>query len=183
MSMKDHRSEGSGYSEFLRLHQPKLRVVARRFSRSVADADDLVQDTLERALLHFAEVSPLPPEAQRAWLVRTLSYRFIDLCRRRGKEVVGLPKAEPMDEATFPGAHSVGPRWERVTAEDLRRAVERLPAFLSEPFQLRSSGRSYKAIAEELGASQGTVASWLFQARQQLRKLLMPVAEEREVSP
>lgn len=181
--MKDRGHEGSGVSEFIRLHQPRLRAAAMRFSKSVSDADDLVQDTMERALLHFADVSPLSPEAQRAWLVRTLSYRFIDLCRRRGKEVLGLPEADAMDAAAQPVANSESPRWERVTAEDLRQAVEKLPQFLAEPFRLRSAGQSYKAISEALGASQGTVASWLFQARQHLRKLLLPVVEEREAYP
>jgi RNA polymerase sigma-70 factor (ECF subfamily) len=181
MTGSDH--EGSGFSQFLRLHQPRLRAVALRFSVCGSDADDLVQDTMERALVHFAELSPLRPEAQRAWLVRTLSHRFIDIHRHRGKEVVGLPEVEVADAAMLPGGRGESPNWERITAEDLRRAVDRLPGFLAEPFRLRSAGQSYKAIAQELKASQGTVASWLFQARQQLRKLLIPVAEQAEVHP
>lgn len=181
MMGSDH--EGKGFSEFLRAHQPRLRNVARRFSASGVDADDLIQDTFERALSHFDAVSSLAPEAQRAWLVRTLSFRFIDICRRRAKEVVGLPAIESIDSAMVPVAPGEGPSWERITAEDLRQAVDRLPAFLAEPFRLRNSGSSYKAIAEELGASPGTVASWLSQARHQLRKLLAPVVEEKEVYP
>jgi RNA polymerase sigma-70 factor (ECF subfamily) len=181
MTGSDH--EGSGFSEFLRLHQPSVRGVARRFSACGSDADDLVQDTMERALAHFAELSSLRPEAQRAWLVRTLSRRFIDIHRHRGKEVVGLPEGEVAEAAMLPGGGGESPSWERVTAEDLRQAVDRLPRFLAEPFRLRSAGQSYKAIAQELGASQGTVASWLFQARHQLRKLLIPVVEQTEVYP
>lgn len=179
--MRSSDQEGSGFSEFLRLHQPRLRAVAMRFGRCASDAEDLMQDTFERALVHFDELSQLPPEAQRTWLVRTLSHRFIDICRHRNKEVVGLPGLEEADAALLPQAPGEGPSWERVSAEDLRRAVDQLPVFLAQPFRLRSAGQSYKAIAEELGASPGTVASWLFQARRQLRKLLTPLVATNEV--
>jgi len=180
MMGSDH--DGGKRSEFLRLHQPGLRAVAMRFSRREADAEDLVQDTLERALLHFAELSPLPREAQRAWLVRTLSRRFIDIGRHRGKEVVGLPGTEEVEGTLLRETAGEGSPWERVTAEQLRDAVSRLPEFLAEPFRLRSAGQSYKAIAQELGATQGTVGSWLSQARHRLRELLSPALAEREAS-
>jgi RNA polymerase sigma-70 factor (ECF subfamily) len=181
--MKGTNHNGDGFSAFLRLHQPRLRNVAMKFCRSGSDADDLVQDTMERALIHFAQLAPLSPNAQRAWLVRTLSCRFIDICRHRGKEVVGLPEADPADLATLRGNPAGSPRWEHITVEDLRKFVDRLPPFLAKPFQLRSSGQSYKTIAQELGASEGTVASWLFQARHQLRKLMMPFMQEEEINP
>jgi len=181
--MRGSDQDGNGFTEFLRLHQPRLRAVAMRFGRCASDADDLVQDTFERALAHFEQLSLLPPEAQRGWLVRTLSHRFIDICRHRSKEVMGLPGHEEADAALLPQAPAEGPSWERLTSEDLRHAVDRLPEFLAEPFRMRSTGQSYKAIAEELGASPGTVASWLFQARRQLRKLLSPVMATNEVFP
>jgi RNA polymerase sigma-70 factor (ECF subfamily) len=180
MTGSDH--DGGRLSEFLRLHQPGLRAVAMRFSRRGAEAEDLVQDTLERALLHFAELSPLPREAQRAWLVRTLSRRFIDICRHRGKEVVGLPRTEEVEVALLRETAEDGRSWEQVTAEQLRHAVSQLPEFLAEPFRLRSAGQSYKAIAEALGASQGTVGSWLSQARHRLRELLGPALAKSEAS-
>jgi RNA polymerase sigma-70 factor (ECF subfamily) len=165
------------FSEFIRCHRQKLLCTAMRLCHNPQDAEDLVQDTFERALIHFGLVSSLPPNAQRAWLARTLTCRFIDICRQRSKEVVGLPDASLMDASM----HSMPPEesyWERVSPEDLRRAVEQLPARLALPFMRRMADLSYKAIAAEFRVSENTVAGWLFQARKELRELLRLRQEE-----
>ncbi|MDY7228893.1 RNA polymerase sigma factor [Hyalangium rubrum] len=170
----------SEFSEFIRCHRPGLLRIARRFCRGGQDAEDLVQETLERALLHFSQVSRLHPNAQRAWLAQTVSRLFIDLCRRQSKEELLSDPVPVAESALHAGAESPE-RWAQVSPEELQRAVEQLPEFLGAPFRMRLAGQSYKAIAQSLSASEGTVGSWLFQARKQLRETLM--SEEPEVRP
>lgn len=168
------------FTEFIRCHRPRLQAIALRLCHGGQDAEDLVQETLERALLHFSQLSRLHPNAQRAWLGRTLTCLFIDMCRRRQREELHADPV-PMVDASHPHVAESNAPWERISPEQLCQAVDRLPEFLSMPFRLRQNGASYKAIARQLGASEGTVASWLFQARKQLKDMLMP--GEAEVHP
>ena len=58
---------------------PHLKTLARRWSRSHLDADDLVQDVLEKQLR-----SPAPANANaRAWHSRVLHNLAVDKLRRR----------------------------------------------------------------------------------------------------
>src|SRR5690606_33131572 len=62
-----------------RRHRPLLQSLARRLCRSSLDPDDLVQDTLERALR-----SSLPVDTnERAWLSRVMRNLFIDRLRQQ----------------------------------------------------------------------------------------------------
>jgi RNA polymerase sigma-70 factor (ECF subfamily) len=168
------------FTEFVRCHRPMLLSLCIRRCRGAQDAEDLVQETLTRAWNQFEQVSGLHPNAQRAWLVRTVTHLFIDLCRRRNKEEL-LPDPTLQDAAALHPQPESAARWQSVSPEQFRRAVDRLPHFLAEPFRMRVAGHSYKQIATALEASDGTVSSWLFQARKQLREILM--SEEQEVHP
>jgi len=40
------------------------------------------------------------------------------------------------------------------------------------------AGLKYRAIAQKLGVPEGTVGSWLFQARKELNELLTPLTRD-----
>jgi RNA polymerase sigma factor (sigma-70 family) len=86
-----------------RTHAEHLWAIAYRMTGSAADADDVVQDTFERALSTPTLRHDLP---LRPWLVRVALHASIDVLRRRrraGYRGPWLP--EPIDTA---GAHSEG---------------------------------------------------------------------------
>jgi RNA polymerase sigma-70 factor (ECF subfamily) len=160
------------FTEFIRCHRQKLLGIAVRICHGSQDAEDLVQETLVRAMANYSQVSKLAPNAQRSWLAKTLSRIFIDMYRRRQKEEL-LADPQLLEAHDCPWDPETRPPWESTSPEDLRRAIEQLPLFLAVPFRLRHAGHSYKSIAQQLQTSEGTVASWLFQARKQLRAILM----------
>src|SRR5881392_1164836 len=72
--------------------RPELLRYCARMTGSVADGEDVVQDTLARAYYQLAEMKDVPP--LRPWLFRIAHNRAIDLLRREK-----LRWAEPLEEA------------------------------------------------------------------------------------
>lgn len=163
------------FDELVRREVPGLRSVALRLCCNAAEADDLVQDTLEYALRRIDE---LRFETARAWLGTVLRHRFIDLCRR--------PEPLPpdpglMESLPAPEPEEIPP-WALIAVEEFRAAVSRLPPELGEVYRLHAIEEcSYKAISQRLGVAPPTVGTRLLRARRFLKKLLLPIAARRTV--
>jgi RNA polymerase sigma-70 factor, ECF subfamily len=157
--------------------RPVLLVLARRMCASDADAADVVQDTLESALLAGDRLHAV--ENLQAWLVTILHRRMIDLFRKRDREQLGDPPEEPAVTQEAPVVDA--PRWASVDAEQLRAAVARLDPEFREAFTLHAfERRSYKEIAIALGIPLNTVGTRLLRARRKLRALLLGGSEEED---
>ncbi len=63
-------------------YQKELLTYGTRMSGSETLAEDLVQETFIKALIHADTVMDLSPSQQRAWLYRTFKNLFFDRCRR-----------------------------------------------------------------------------------------------------
>ena len=159
----------------IRQWEPALKTMAIRLCRNAADADDLVQDTIERAL--GAKSTWTPDSDGRAWLCRVLHNLFIDHCRKRRRRVLAL--ATSVQPVASQRSDTEGePEWARLTEADLQRAVGRLAPKYREVYTLHCFQRaSYEVIAARLGISPATVGSRLSRARRKLRRLLSPVVE------
>jgi RNA polymerase sigma factor (sigma-70 family) len=80
--------------------RPDLHRYCARMVGSIADGEDIVQDTLARAYYELAGLNELP--ALRAWLFRIAHNRALDHLRRydrRMGEPLGEGEAEPVDGA------------------------------------------------------------------------------------
>lgn len=144
-------------------HRPYLLERARRLSGSADFAEDLVQDTFQRALKHFAEIRP--EDQLRPWLARTLTHRFLDVVKHRKVEEKAWPKLSAEDNFT-----SDPPS--RVPDAVLQDAIKRLEPDDRQMIEFYIAGRSYKEIADELGILMGTVKSRMSRARCRLKTLL-----------
>lgn len=147
---------------------PRLRPRAMQLCRNQQDAQDLVQDTVERALRfesHF-----IPGSNLKAWLSQVLYSVFITRCRSRRRERRALDNlsSDPCawtrsDEA--PVLSSLSPR--------LAHAVKSLPVPFAQTLELVDIGElAYKDAADALGVPVGTVMSRLHRARRMLREAL-----------
>ena len=143
---------------------PRLRRYARALVGDRAAADDLVQDTLERALnkLHLYR----PGTDLRAWLFTVLHNVHVNQVRAAR---TAEPIAEDMVElAQRPLQH------DGLALRDLERALERLPAEQREVLLLVVlEDMSYEEAARTLGIPIGTVMSRLARAREKLRAMLL----------
>lgn len=139
---------------------PALRRYARALTREADLADELVQDTLLRALRsqHLFQGGDL-----RAWLYTILT----NLNRNRLRTLARRPTHLPMD--VEPPDWSSGPTGSR----DIARALDTLPEEQRSVLLLVAlEGFSYKDVAEIQGVPIGTIMSRLSRARTQVRAFL-----------
>jgi RNA polymerase sigma-70 factor (ECF subfamily) len=147
---------------------PRLRRFAHGLCRSTADADDLTQMTIERALRARAQWQP--GTRLDSWLYKIMRNQWIDTVRARGRK----EKVEaPADEADTLG-HD--PRDAVEAAIDLKRvmaAMDRLPGEQREAVALiLIEGFGYREASEQLDLPFGTVSSRLVRGRAALLAML-----------
>lgn len=142
---------------------PRLRRYARALTGDAACADDLVQDTLERAL---GKWSLWQPGNLRAWLFSIMHNLFVNQARR--PRVVDYPGDENLSELPTRARQA-----EALEVRDLVRSLARLPEEQREVLLLVGlENLSYGDAARVLGIPIGTVMSRLTRGRERLRALL-----------
>ena len=143
---------------------PRLRRYARALVGDRAAADDLVQDTLERAWARHAlwrAGSDL-----RAWLFGIMHNLRVDQLRRPNLHTHSL------DEDDF-DVPTRATQSDRLEVMDLASALRQLPDEQREVLLLVAlEGSSYAEIASLLGIPAGTVMSRLARGRERLRLLM-----------
>lgn len=144
---------------------PALRRYAYALLRDHDAADDLVQDTLERALSRW--LLRRPDGDLRAWLFTMQRNLFINAYRRRQRQG---PHAA-LDDATMPGS---APQQEAgLEVQDVLAALDQLPEEQKSLLLLIGvEDLSYDDAARILGIPMGTVMSRLSRGRQKLRSIL-----------
>ena len=144
---------------------PSLRAFAISLCGQVDRADDLVQDTLLRALSHidrFERGTNL-----NAWLFTILRNLFHSEYRKRRREV-----EDP--DGSYAGKLKVQPeQGPRLDFEDFRTALAKLPPDQREALLLVcASGFSYEEASNICGCAVGTIKSRVNRARSRLASLL-----------
>jgi len=144
-------------------HIPRLRRYARALVRDPARADDLVQDTLERALVKLDLWQP--GSNLRAWLFTLMHNLFVNQARSRREADSALDEALDIPVS--------GGQMEALTARDIQAALARLPEAQREVLLLVGLEQfAYEEAARVLGVPVGTVMSRLARARERMRQLL-----------
>jgi RNA polymerase sigma-70 factor (ECF subfamily) len=151
----------NGFRQGIQATIPALRRYARALTRDAETADDLVQDTLVRALrsehlFHGGDI--------RSWLYTILT----NLNRNRLRSLSRRPAHTVIDETDAPDASG---------SEPVSRDIERALATLVEDQRVALllvvlEGLSYREVAEVQGVPIGTVMSRLARARAQIRAYL-----------
>ncbi|HWH17389.1 MAG TPA: sigma-70 family RNA polymerase sigma factor [Allosphingosinicella sp.] len=145
---------------------PRLRRFARSLARDAADADDLCQAALERALK--AREQWQPGTRLDAWMYRIIRNSWIDEIRartRRGQTFL----AE--EAGSCVGAESDADTW--MELHDVDRAMAEIPAEQREVIALvLVEGLAYREAAEILEIPIGTLTSRLTRGRQALARRL-----------
>jgi RNA polymerase sigma-70 factor (ECF subfamily) len=153
--------------DILASHTPQLERFALRLCGDPADASDLVQDTFVRALARQEDF--LPGSNAGAWLTTILRRLFIDRYRRR----VRAPRTLGLDAAGAFEPAEPEPAWASLSIDEVKAALLELDDDFRVVFELHAlEGRSYSAIAEQLGLNKVTVGTRLTRARKKLRAVL-----------
>jgi len=151
---------------------PRLRRFARALARAPADADDLVQLTVERALTRRDQWRA--GTRLDSWMFRIMKNAWIDETRARSRQGGLFAPAEAGERVGDDGA---GAMEARLAAAEVERAMARLPADQRLAVALvLVEGLSYQEAADVLEIPAGTLTSRLVRGRM---ALMADLAEAR----
>lgn len=176
------------FDELVLSHLDMMFAVAMKLTRNAADAEDLTQNTIVKALrFHdkFREGSYI-----KAWLLTILRNTFINEYRRKVRRPAQVPLtgAEPAPELSPDPKIQFDPKGRRyedvleLLDDKVRLAIEELPEDFREAVIMADiEDKSYKEIADKMDRPIGTVMSRLFRGRKLLREKLGDYAKEHGV--
>ncbi len=150
--------------------QKPLEFYALSLTKNMHDAEDLLQETLFKALNYrdrFADSTNL-----KAWMYTIMKNSFINAYRRKVRANTLLDSTEEQhfinskEDFRLPGPESV------IAHRDIRTAIDTLSDEMRKPFMMHYEGYKYHEIAEEMDLPIGTVKSRIFLARKKLMNQL-----------
>jgi RNA polymerase sigma-70 factor (ECF subfamily) len=170
------------FEDLVRAELATLHRRAFRLTRDHDAAQDLVQDTLERAYRKLARFQP--GTNIRAWLMCIMRNIWISDYRRRA----GAPSTVPLEEVEETSSHHHGGNpsatsdveasvVDELSAASIHLAIDGLPSHLRQVVVLADVEETpYGTIATALAIPPGTVASRLFRGRRRLQQVLLDQA-------
>lgn len=174
--MRVTESKSGDVREQLVQFTPRLRRFALTLTRSQVDADDLVQSTLERALVSVQQWQP--GTRLDSWLYRIAQNLWID--QRRRARVRGT--TESLDPMMLTGDDGREVTERQLMVRDAIRALSSLPEDQQTVLALVSiEGLSYDEAAKVLDVPIGTVMSRLARARRGIAALVLGTPQDRRL--
>lgn len=149
---------------------PTLRAFTRRFTTNREESQDLVQDTLMKALLYkdkFREDTNL-----KGWLFTIMRNTFINNYRKHQRARTSPDFSKDQHVLHVRDEHTFSSPERQFEYADAWTKIEFVREELLLPFKMHTSGYKYNEIAEHLGIPMGTVKNRIFQARKEIQRLL-----------
>ncbi|MEY3398145.1 MAG: hypothetical protein RL220_739 [Bacteroidota bacterium] len=153
------------FNQLLSVNAPFLKSFALRFTKSVEDAEDLLQDTTLKALRykdHFEAGTNF-----RGWLYTIMKNIFINNYKRNKLRKTMLDSSENQYYLNY-GKKSENTIAGSINEKEIRKTIEELPGDFRIPFTMFVDGYHYDEIAEHMNIPIGTVKSRIFNARKKL---------------
>ncbi|WP_079211029.1 sigma-70 family RNA polymerase sigma factor [Brucella pituitosa] len=145
---------------------PALTQFARSLCRQSADAEDLVQETLVKALKNREKYQPYG--SLKSWLFTIMKNSFCSRIKRARREQPLVDEQGPMINA---------PQEMSIELQDVGRAYAKLSVSHQNVIDMVVfNGLSYEHAATQTGCTIGTIKSRLFRARMQLEADLNPAS-------
>lgn len=145
-----------------------LRPIAISLTRNTDNANNLIQETLYRALSNRDKY--LPHTNIRAWLSTIMRNIFINDYRRKARQKTIFADA-PQENAInwqHPGISNAAES--NIQMKEIKAAISNLPEIFKTPFLLYFEGYKYNEIADLLAEPLGTVKSRIHFARKLLKE-------------
>lgn len=167
-------------------YQGRMFALARNYTRSAVEIEDIVQDSFLKAFRRLASFQR--QSSFYTWLCRITINTALDFLKRHGRNPV-----QSVEDPELTGPDGDAPRSPRssvVPAPDsglereeiariTREVLEELPEIFRTVLVLREfEDLSYQEMADTLGISIGTVESRLFRARAKFRDKLLSLHPE-----
>ena len=156
-------------------YQDRLFGLARHYTRSAVEVEDIVQDAFLKA---YRRLSSFQQQSSfYTWLYRIATNTILDWMKRRGRSPVQTVE-DPETIAPQPSGNTLVRPDARIEREEIaritREVLDDLPEIFRTVLVMREfEDLSYQEIADVLGISIGTVESRLFRARARFKTKLL----------
>ena len=182
------RGDELAFETLVKRHQRRIFARALRYTRVREDAEDIVQETLEKAFVHLQEFEG--KSSFSTWLTAVaINQALMFLRRRRAMREVPIedsrsnegtiPALDPADASPDPEASYLQREGERIMCT----AMGQLKPGTRRAIELRDLRElSTRETARQMGVSVGAVKARLFQARRKLGKTLKCYMRPRRIS-
>ncbi|WP_090609140.1 RNA polymerase sigma factor [Parapedobacter koreensis] len=158
-------------------HTESLRGYALHFTRDDEDANDLVQDTVLKAVTYhgkFKEGTNL-----KGWLYTIMKNTFINNYRRFVKTNALVSQSTEIPSAHLAHSAATNAGESKFIMEDIKDAMTRLADEYYIPFSMYFEGYKYHEISDHLQIPIGTVKTRIHVARRIMKKALNAYKYER----
>ena len=150
--------------------RPTLKSFTHRFTFDREESQDLVQDTLLKALTYrdkFRDNTNL-----KGWLFTIMRNTYINKYRKAIREKTYHDSTEELHFLNAEDHHTFNRPQERIEFHEIWTNIEALKDDLLVPFKMHTSGYKYEEIASQLKIPIGTVKNRIFHARKEIQKKL-----------
>lgn len=147
-----------------------LKTYAKNFTRDQDDANDLVQDTLLKAVTYFRNFKE--GTNLKGWLYTIMKNTFINNYRRVVKTNSFITKEEEITSANLVVSASSNRGENKFVMEDINNALSNLTDDYYIPFTMYFEGYKYHEISDHLNIPIGTVKTRIHVARKAMKKTL-----------
>lgn len=144
-----------------------LKMYALHFTHDADDANDLVQDTLLKAITYynkFKEGTNL-----KGWLYTIMKNTFINNYRRFVKISSFVTKTDEISSQQLSFSATVNGGEQKFVMDDIKKALSSLQKEYYVPFTMYFEGHKYHEIADHLQIPIGTVKTRIHVARKLLK--------------
>lgn len=148
-----------------------LEVFTRRFTKSQEESEDLIQDTVLKALTYrdkFKQNTNL-----KGWLYTIMRNTFINNYRKAQRTRTSYDDTKELYYLNVADTHTFNCPDGSYEYKDIIRCVNEIKEDLLVPFRMHTEGFKYHEIAEHLDIPIGTVKNRIFHARKEIQKKLM----------
>ncbi|WDF67724.1 sigma-70 family RNA polymerase sigma factor [Sphingobacterium oryzagri] len=147
-----------------------LKTYARNFTRDQDDANDLVQDTLLKAVTYFKNFKE--GTNLKGWLYTIMKNTFINNYRRVVKTNSFITKEEEITSANLVVSATSNRGENKFVMEDINQALSTLTDDYYVPFTMYFEGYKYHEISDHLHIPIGTVKTRIHVARKAMKRTL-----------
>ncbi|MFZ4260767.1 RNA polymerase sigma factor [Sphingobacterium sp. HJSM2_6] len=155
-----------------------LKMYAKNFTRDHEDANDLVQDTLLKAVTYFKNFRD--GTNLRGWLYTIMKNTFINNYRRVVKTNSFITKEDEISQTNLVVSATKNKGENKFVIEDIHYALSKLSDEYYIPFTMYFEGYKYHEISDHLKIPIGTVKTRIHVARKSMKKTLSAYKYEVE---
>lgn len=151
--------------------QDTLKQFTYRFTRNQEESEDLVQDTMLKALTYrdkFRQDTNL-----KGWLFTIMRNTFINNYRKAKKERTSTDNTKELYYLNVADTHTFNRPGKTLEFKEIWENINQVKENLQIPFKMYTTGYKYHEIAEHLNIPVGTVKNRIFQARKEIQKKLV----------